>query len=138
MCSGMCCILPEQVDLDQLQNDLIYNLTKCFDSDDDDSPFEVSHDCPYKSSEEFYSDLGKNKISLVSVNTRSISGKWNEVCNFLGGDSQGNLIDFMSLQEVWNVPPNVCFTANGYHPLVYNTRDLKGLSPNIGGGGIYN
>ena len=42
----------------------------------------------------------------------------------------------MSLQEVWNVPPNVYFTANGYHPLVYNTRDPKGLSPNIGGVGL--
>ena len=138
MCSGVCYILPEQVDLDQLQNDTVYNLTKLFESDDDDSPFNASHDCPYKSSEEFYKCLGTNKISYVSVNVRSISGKWDEICNFLGGDSQGNPIDFLSLQEVWNIPPNVCFTANGYHPLVYNTRDPKGLSPNIGGSGPHN
>ena len=43
---------------------------------------------------------------------------------------------FLALQEIWNVPPNCNFTANGYHPLVYKIRDNSGLNPNAGGVGL--
>ena len=73
-------------------------------------------------------------FSLLSVNVRSISGKINELANFLGGNEGGNFIDCVAIQEIWNVPPGVQYTVDGYHPLFYKIREKSGLNANSGGG----
>ena len=133
--TGVLYFLPDNLNLNQLQSNSNFNLAHCFNSNDADSPYSDLHLCPYIENEEFFQNLGNDKLSFVSMNVRSISGKWNEICNFLCNGDNYNTVDFVTLQEIWNVPPDVTFTAEGYHPLIYKTRDKFGLSANIGGGG---
>ena len=132
--TGTLYILPEDIGIDFVQSDPKYDLKSIFQDDDFDTPYDFLHDCPYKASEDFYNELRPWYLSLVSMNVRFLSSKWNEVCNFLGGNSDGKLIDFLTIQEVWNVPPNESYKPNGYHKLMYKTRDSTGLNANIGGG----
>ena len=115
-----------------MHTNTMFNLAHCLNNDYNDSPYSHDHFCPYIDSEQFYSKLGPNKMSIVSMNVRSIINKWNDICNFLGNSNFQ--IDFLTVQEIWNIPPNYDTTIDGYHPLVFKTRDNSGLSANIGGG----
>ena len=79
--------------------------------------------------------MNTNKFSLVSLNIRSIGNKINELANFLHNPYSDKLLDCLAIQEIWNVPAGVEYSIDGFHPLICKTRDLKGLSGNIGGGG---
>ena len=131
-CGGLN-ILPNMIGIDQIQGESEYNLMNSFIGDED-SIFPPNLNSPYVSSDDFYKKLSPNVFSLLSVNVRSISGKINELANFLGGNEQGNLIDCVAIQEIWNVPPGVQYTVDGYHPLFYKIRDKSGLNANSGGG----
>ena len=73
----------------------------------------------------------------MSLNVRSISNKINEIANFLFNPYGEKLLDCLALQEIWNVPAGVEFSIEGFHPLIYKTRDSIGLSANAGGGGVF-
>ena len=74
------------------------------------------------------------KFLLVSLNVRSIGNKINEIAIFLHNPYGDKLIYCLAIQEIWNAPVGVEFSIDGFHPLIYKTRDSKGLSSNIGGG----
>ena len=93
-----------------------------------------NHQCPYMCSDDFYKTVTNGKLSMVSINIRSLSGKINELANFLNNPYCDKLVDCMALQEIWNVPPGVEYHIDGFHPLLYRTRDSTGLSANAGGG----
>ena len=39
----------------------------------------------------------------------------------------------IALQEIWNVPQNLEFILENYHPLHFRIRDKQGLNNNAGG-----
>ena len=124
--------------IDQLQGNWKYNLQSIFDNDDNDSPFYNIKNSPYYESENFFNFLGEGKFSIISMNVRSLPGKWDKICNFLGdGISKGKKADFITFQEIWNIPPNTNCKIDGYHSLLYKTRDPTGLNANSRGGGRY-
>ena len=77
-------------------------------------------------------------FSILSLNIRSLSGKFNELKSFLAsafGTFKPNII---CLQEIWNVGPYDNFDIDGYHPLNFKIRNVDGLNSNAGGGvGVY-
>jgi hypothetical protein len=99
------------------------------------------HICKYYEEEDCLSKMQSIKnetFSVLSLNIRSLPGKFMEFKNFLSstfGDFKPSLI---CMQELWNIPLFEDFVLEGYHPLHFKTRDPEGLNPNIGGGvGVY-
>ena len=73
-------------------------------------------------------------FSIVSINIRSLTGKMNELGNFLHNPYDSVKIDCLTIQEIWNVPNGVQYNINGYHPLLYKIRNNNGLNSKAGGG----
>ena len=84
-----------------------------FDCDDenDQSPYSPAHACPYTSASDLSNMLNQNSFSLVSMNVRSLLGKWNDVTSFLSDANASNgKLTVLAIQEIWNVPSSKYFS----------------------------
>ena len=91
------------------------------------------NDCLYK-----FSNIDHKTFSVISLNIRSLPGKFEELKNFLDSSFGFFKPSVICIQEVWNKPIYEDFHLENYHNLQYKIRDMSGLNSNAGGGvGIY-
>ena len=77
-------------------------------------------------------------FSILSLNIRSLSGKFNELKSFLTSSFGTFKPNIICPQKIWNVGPYDNFDIDGYHPLNFKIRNVDGLNSNAGGGvGVY-
>ena len=97
--------------------------------------FDDDFSCQYVDIEKMF-DQSEGKFTAISQNVRSLGGKFDLICEYLGRQ-KGSKLTCIALQEIWSISRN--YDLPGYHSLVYNTRDKnKTLNSNCGGGvGFY-
>ena len=102
---------------------------------DTKSIFDDDFSCQYVDIEKMFHQT-EGKFTAISQNVRSLGGKFDLICEYLGRQ-RGSKLTCIALQEIWSISRN--YDLPGYHPLVYNTRDKnKTLNSNCGGGvGFY-
>ena len=134
--------MSDNIDFECVQNDDTFDFKK-FSADEDTNPLysNNSHNCQYYEEEaclDKMQDIKNETFSVLSLNIRSLPGKFNELKNFLTSAFGTYKPNIICLQEIWNVGPYDNFDIDGYHPLNFNIRNVDGLNPNAGGGvGVY-
>ena len=127
------------IPLNCLQNDpnfdFISQFSKMFNDDDDQnySPYgDNDLTCDYLDEEKFierYSKSDKNVI--MSLNVQSLNAKFAELSEFINTLSLNNCNPcIIALQELWALQDPDVFHLNGYHKLVFKSRE------NSQGGGV--
>lgn len=96
----------------------------------------VSHSCEYFEVEEFQRiSKPKHAFSTLSLNIRSLGGKWGEFQEYINLLNSNNFkFSVIALQEIWNVPLGLNFNLEGYKAFNFKTRDPSGQNNNAGGG----
>ena len=76
----------------------------------------VVHSCEYYELEDFQSTFSKrNCFSTLSLNIRSLPGKWNDFKEYVALlNKESFKFSVIALQEVWNVPPSINYSLEGY------------------------
>ena len=119
------------IGLDHIRNDFIYNFKHSFNDYNDDidnsSPYyNIGHNCEYYDIEKFSEKVSglENQTSFFSMNIRSLPGKWNEFPHLVDSLNKNEFkFTVISMTEIWNIPPNVIYELPGYSPLHFSIRD---------------
>ena len=126
------------IPLNRLQNDpkfdFISQFSKLFNDDElNYSPYgDNDLTCDYIDEEMFIEKFSKNERNVVmSLNVQSLNAKFAELSEFINTLSLNNCNPcVIALQELWSIQDPDVFNLNGYHKLVYKTRE------NSQGGGV--
>jgi hypothetical protein len=134
--------MSDNIDFEYVQNGDNFNFKKV-SADEDSNPLYSNniHNCQYYEEEaclEKMQNIKNETFSVLSLNIRSLPGKFTEFKNFLAASFGSFKPNIICLQEIWNVGPYDNFDIDGYHPFNFKIRNIDGLNSNAGGGvGVY-
>ena len=93
--------------------------------------------CRYYEALDFSNVFKENyDFAAISLNIRSLPGKWDNFLDFLLDLNQGEFkFDIICMQEVWSLPKYFKTNIPGYKPIVHKLRNQRdNLSSTVGGG----
>ena len=127
------------IGLDRVGSSNEYDFKKQFNDPDGcgDLYKDTYHVCSYYEPDQFHREFSqeRDKFSTISLNIRSLPGKWNEFKDFINLINNDNLkFSVIALQEIWNVPMGINYNLDGYNNFEYRIRDPSGRDGNAGGG----
>jgi len=134
----------QRFNLDAIINNPDLNLNRIFsmgdEGDDDDeqnfNPFNTQFNATYADEKQFSeSRSNRGNFSVLSINIQSLSAKFQSLQLFIENLSKNKKEpDLICLQEIWNIPDFIEFNLNGYHPLIFKSRQN---SVQGGGGWVF-
>ena len=129
-------VAVDSIGLDRVESDTLFDLKHRMNEDNNEGIyFNIEHSCKYYEVEEFANSFKDNdKFSTLSLNIRSLTGKWMEFKELISSFSDSHKFSVIALQEVWNVPKGMSYSLPGYKPFEYKIRDNTGRNSNAGGG----
>ena len=127
------------IGVDCVRSNPHFDFRKQFDDPDNDVDLygDANHSCSYYEINEFHTKFSQdvNKFSTLSLNIRSLPGKWINLKDFVHDINQDSFkFSVIAIQEVWNVPAGVNYHLEGYKSFEYKIRDPSGRDGNAGGG----
>jgi len=94
--------------------------------------------CRYFEAFEFSNVFKENyDFAAISLNIRSLPGKWDKFLDLLLDLNQGeSKFDIICMQEVWSIPKYFKTNIPGYKPIVHKLRNQRDNLSSIVGGGV--
>ncbi len=136
-------MMEGRISLDHINTQPQYNLVNlCTTETDDDtitetSPYDmITNTCEYYCIDDVRNKLMKdeNSISIFSLNCQGLRSHWDEFSSLVSCNNSSSLFDIIGITELYGMSDGEC-ALEGYHPLVYKTRNDTDRSR--GGVGLY-